>query len=70
MVEVDKVDIVGVTWMKIPRTYQLGIRIKDGLFYKFTGFREQVLFTSLSFNVPLFHFSCYYLSHSFGKWQN
>ncbi|OVA13298.1 Structure-specific recognition protein [Macleaya cordata] len=41
VVEVDKVDIVGVTWMKVPRTYQLGIRIKDGLFYKFTGFRDQ-----------------------------
>ncbi|PON35409.1 Structure-specific recognition protein [Parasponia andersonii] len=40
-VEVDKADIVGVTWMKIPRTYQLGVRIKDGLYYKFTGFRDQ-----------------------------
>ncbi|KAI3846537.1 hypothetical protein MKX03_008219 [Papaver bracteatum] len=41
VVEVDKVDVVGVTWMKIPRTYQLGIRTKDGVFYKFTGFRDQ-----------------------------
>ncbi|KAF8390255.1 hypothetical protein HHK36_024780 [Tetracentron sinense] len=40
-VEVDKADIVGVTWMKVPRSYQLGVRIKDGLFYKFTGFRDQ-----------------------------
>ncbi|PIA62533.1 hypothetical protein AQUCO_00200505v1 [Aquilegia coerulea] len=40
-VEVDKSDIDGVTWMKVPKTYQLGVRIKDGLLYKFTGFREQ-----------------------------
>ncbi|XP_043707395.1 FACT complex subunit SSRP1 isoform X2 [Telopea speciosissima] len=39
-VEVDKADIVGLTWMKVPRTYQLGVRIKDGLYYKFTGFRD------------------------------
>ncbi|XP_065879503.1 FACT complex subunit SSRP1-like [Euphorbia lathyris] len=42
-VEVDKADIVGVTWMKVPRTNQLGIRIKQGLLYKFTGFRDQDL---------------------------
>ncbi|XP_043807156.1 FACT complex subunit SSRP1 isoform X2 [Manihot esculenta] len=40
-VEVDKADITGVTWMKVPRTNQLGVRIKDGLYYKFTGFRDQ-----------------------------
>ncbi|XP_022970630.1 FACT complex subunit SSRP1 [Cucurbita maxima] len=40
-VEVDKEDIVGVTWMKVPRTNQLGIRVKDGLYYKFIGFRDQ-----------------------------
>lgn len=40
-VEVDKSDIVGISWMKVPRSYQLGVRVKDGLFYKFTGFREQ-----------------------------
>ncbi|EEF45015.1 FACT complex subunit SSRP1 [Ricinus communis] len=40
-VEVDKADIAGLTWMKVPRTNQLGVRIKDGLFYKFTGFRDQ-----------------------------
>ncbi|XP_010029288.2 FACT complex subunit SSRP1 [Eucalyptus grandis] len=39
-VEVDKSDIVGVTWMKVPRTNQLGVRTKDGLHYKFTGFRD------------------------------
>ncbi|XWS40845.1 hypothetical protein CRYUN_Cryun17cG0031000 [Craigia yunnanensis] len=40
-VEVDKSDILGVTWMKVPRTNQLGVRIKDGLYYKFTGFHDQ-----------------------------
>ncbi|KAL9323426.1 hypothetical protein ACSQ67_008283 [Phaseolus vulgaris] len=41
LIEVDKSDIVGVTWMKVPRTNQLGVQIKDGLYYKFTGFRDQ-----------------------------
>ncbi|XP_038985170.1 FACT complex subunit SSRP1-like [Phoenix dactylifera] len=41
IIEVDKADIASLTWMKIPRAYQLGVRIKDGLFYKFIGFREQ-----------------------------
>ncbi|XP_057957870.1 FACT complex subunit SSRP1 [Malania oleifera] len=40
-VEVHKGDVLGVTWMKIPRTNQLGIRVKDGLYYKFIGFRDQ-----------------------------
>ncbi|KAH6804974.1 high mobility group [Perilla frutescens var. hirtella] len=40
-VEVDKTDFLGLTWMKIPRTNQLGVRTKDGLYYKFTGFRDQ-----------------------------
>ncbi|KAL5806615.1 hypothetical protein ACOSQ4_029348 [Xanthoceras sorbifolium] len=39
-VEVDKADIAGVTWTKVPRTNQLGVRSKDGLYYKFTGFRD------------------------------
>jgi structure-specific recognition protein 1 len=43
-IEVDKADIVSVTWMKVPRSNQLGVQIKDGLFYKFTGFRDQVIF--------------------------
>lgn len=41
-IDVDKSDIMGVTWMKVPRTNQLGVEIKDGLYYKFTGFRDQV----------------------------
>ncbi|XP_062006937.1 FACT complex subunit SSRP1 isoform X2 [Rosa rugosa] len=40
-IEVDKANIVGVTWMKVPKTNQLGVRIKDGLYYKFIGFRDQ-----------------------------
>lgn len=53
-VEVDKADVTGVTWMKVPRTNQLGVRIKDGLYYKFTGFRDQV--------IPL-PFACCYSYH-------
>ncbi|KAG5226883.1 FACT complex [Salix suchowensis] len=41
-VEVDRTDIVGVTWMKVPRTNQLSVQIKGGPCYKFTGFRDQV----------------------------
>ncbi|KAE8672418.1 FACT complex subunit SSRP1 [Hibiscus syriacus] len=48
-VEVDKSDILGVTWTKIPRTNQLGVRIKDGLYYKFTGFRDQDVASLTSF---------------------
>ncbi|KAG8366837.1 hypothetical protein BUALT_Bualt16G0009400 [Buddleja alternifolia] len=40
-VEVDKSDLLGLTWMKVPRSNQLGVRTKDGLYYKFTGFRDQ-----------------------------
>lgn len=48
-VEVDKSDIVGLTWMKVPRSNQLGVRIRDGLFYKFTGFRDQDVASLTSF---------------------
>ncbi|XVF14219.1 hypothetical protein REPUB_Repub09cG0039400 [Reevesia pubescens] len=37
----DKSNILRVTWMKVPRTNQLGVRLKDGLYFKFTGFRDQ-----------------------------
>ena len=53
-VEVDKADIMGVTWMKVPKSNQLGVRIKDGLYYKFTGFRDQVNTLSLSLSLSLF----------------
>lgn len=50
-IEVERADIVGVTWMKVPRSNQLGVRIKDGLYYKFTGFRDQVCVThSITFS--------------------
>ncbi|GMG98436.1 hypothetical protein Nepgr_000276 [Nepenthes gracilis] len=47
-VEVDKDVILGISWMKVPRTNQLGVRTRDGLYYKFIGFRDQdvVLLTS------------------------
>ncbi|KAL6956712.1 FACT complex subunit ssrp1 [Sarracenia purpurea var. burkii] len=48
-VEVDKADVVGLTWMKVPRSNQLGVRIKDGLYYKFTGFRDQDVATLTNF---------------------
>lgn len=47
-VEVDKADISGLTWMKVPRTNQLGVISREGLKYKFTGFRDQVWFFSFS----------------------
>ncbi|OAY85475.1 FACT complex subunit SSRP1-A [Ananas comosus] len=49
IIEVDKSDISSLTWMKVPRAYQLGVRIKDGLFYKFIGFREQDVSTLTSY---------------------
>lgn len=48
-VEVDKSDVVSLTWMKVPRTNQLGVRIKEGLYYKFTGFRDQDVASLASF---------------------
>jgi len=42
LIEVETSDIERVTWMKVPRSNQLGVQIKDGLYYKFTGFRDQV----------------------------
>ncbi|KAE8668630.1 FACT complex subunit SSRP1 [Hibiscus syriacus] len=48
-VEVDKSEILSVTWTKVPRTNQLGVRIKDGLYYKFTGFRDQDVASLTSF---------------------
>ncbi|CAI9264609.1 unnamed protein product [Lactuca saligna] len=48
-VEVDKSDISSLTWMKVPRTKQLVVRIKDGLKYKFTGFRDQDVISLTNF---------------------
>ncbi|TVT99205.1 hypothetical protein EJB05_33166 [Eragrostis curvula] len=49
IIEVDKSDITSVTWMKIPRSYQLGVGTKEGLFYRFFGFREQDVSNLTSF---------------------
>ncbi|CAF2089966.1 unnamed protein product [Brassica napus] len=48
-VEVDESDIVGLSWMKVPRTNQLGVKTKDGLYYKFIGFRDQDVASLTSF---------------------
>ncbi|GAB4824656.1 FACT complex subunit ssrp1 [Ancistrocladus abbreviatus] len=40
-VEVDKKNISGLFWMKVPRSHQLGVQTRDGLYYKFIGFRDQ-----------------------------
>lgn len=48
-VEVDKSDIMGLTWMKIPRTNRLAVEIKDGLNYRFTGFRDQDVISLTNF---------------------
>lgn len=56
-VEVDKSDLLSLTWMKVPRSNQLGVRTKDGLYYKFTGFRDQVNTYLLFDFVTLFFFS-------------
>jgi structure-specific recognition protein 1 len=42
-IRIDKDDITSVKWMQVPRVYQLEVSTKDGLFYKFIGFREQVI---------------------------
>uniref|UniRef100_A0ACD5VYQ8 Uncharacterized protein n=1 Tax=Avena sativa TaxID=4498 RepID=A0ACD5VYQ8_AVESA len=48
-IRIDKTDITSVKWMKVPRAYQLEVRTKDGLFYKFIGFREQDVSNLTSF---------------------
>jgi len=50
VVELSKEDIGSVTWMKVPRAYQLGVKSKDGLFYKFIGFREPVKLSNSTFS--------------------
>ncbi|CAN7080261.1 unnamed protein product [Brassica oleracea var. botrytis] len=35
--------------MKVPRTNQLGVKTKDGLYYKFSGFRDQDVASLTSF---------------------
>ncbi|XP_006655061.1 FACT complex subunit SSRP1-B [Oryza brachyantha] len=48
-IEVDKSDITSVTWMSIPRSYQLSVSTKEGLFYRFFGFREQDISSLINF---------------------
>eukprot|EP01018_Ginkgo_biloba_P011099 Gb_14151 [translate_table: standard] len=41
VVEVAKADVLSLSWTRVPRGYQLGVKLKAGLNVKFTGFREQ-----------------------------
>ena len=51
-VEVDRSNISEIFWTKVPRSNQLGVRSKDGLYYKFIGFRDQVpSFSCLFINI-------------------
>lgn len=40
--DVSKADISSLSWTRIPRGYQLGIKTRAGSNVKFSGFREQV----------------------------
>ncbi|CAM0957468.1 unnamed protein product [Alopecurus aequalis] len=40
-IDVDKADIITMTWMKIPRSYQLSVGTKEGIRYMFKGFKER-----------------------------
>jgi structure-specific recognition protein 1 len=42
VVEVSQRDVSSLSWMRIPRGYQLGVRLKAGSNVKFNGFKEQV----------------------------
>ncbi|KAM0886822.1 hypothetical protein ACQ4PT_029439 [Festuca glaucescens] len=46
-IRIDKADITSVKWMKVPRANELEVRTNDGLFYKFIGFPEQVLWEAI-----------------------
>ncbi|XP_058744875.1 FACT complex subunit SSRP1-like [Vicia villosa] len=48
-IEVDKTDLMSVTWTKVPKSNQLGVQNKDGSFHKFTGFRDQDVVSLTSF---------------------
>ena len=49
VVDVAKPDIQQVTWLRVPKGYQLALRLAGGSKVKFAGFREQVSPPSLSF---------------------
>ena len=42
VVEVSKTDIFSLSWTRVPRGYQLSVRLKAGSNVKFNGFKEQV----------------------------
>lgn len=49
VVEVLKADVSGLSWTRVPRGYQLGVRLKAGSNVKFNGFKEQDVSTLSSF---------------------
>jgi structure-specific recognition protein 1 len=53
-IKIDKAGITSVKWMKVPRAYQLEVRTKDGLFYKFIGFQKQVIISLALFPFYIF----------------
>jgi len=53
IIEVDKADITSVTWMRIPKSYQLSVGTREGLCYRFFGFCEQVIFSQLVYSKDL-----------------
>ena len=38
-----KADIDALSWTRLPKGYQLGVKMKAGSNVKFSGFREQVV---------------------------
>lgn len=49
VVEVSKTDISSLSWTRVPRGYQLGVRLKAGSNVKFNGFKEQDVSSLSSF---------------------
>ncbi len=50
-VEVPKNEISSLSWTRVPKGYQLGVKLKAGQDVKFNGFREQV---AMVINILLF----------------
>lgn len=42
VVDVAKADITSLSWTRLPKGYQLGVKMRAGSNVKFSGFREQV----------------------------
>ncbi|KAI5074178.1 hypothetical protein GOP47_0010139 [Adiantum capillus-veneris] len=49
VVEVSKADVSSLSWTRVPRGYQLGVRLKAGSNVKFNGFKEQDVSTLSNF---------------------